>query len=66
VRTDDAKPQLFLLPGDSLTFEQVMVLFTSLTGREPTEAELDEARRSWGEGTPTWTRPVVEGSVTNC
>jgi hypothetical protein len=55
MRTDDPKPTLHLLPGASLTFEQALDLLRELTGREPTEAELAQARAVWerelgGEG----------------
>jgi hypothetical protein len=47
MRTDDPKPELFLVPGSSLTFERVMALYASLTGREPSPEALAEARRLW-------------------
>ncbi|MFB1490954.1 hypothetical protein [Thiocapsa sp. N5-Cardenillas] len=39
------KPTLTLLPGeDALDLNSLMEMYTSLTGKEPTEAELEEAR----------------------
>jgi hypothetical protein len=42
------KPKLILLPGDA-TFEELTDMFRELTGREPTEEDLKEAREVWHE-----------------
>jgi ketosteroid isomerase-like protein len=43
------KPELHLLRGDTLIFEDILALFRALTGREPIEQEIAEARKVWDE-----------------
>jgi hypothetical protein len=43
--TDDAKPELHLLPGDlAFDVDALVALFTQLTGRVPSAQEIAEAR----------------------
>lgn len=44
-KTESQKPTLALVPGeDTLDLDSLMELYTSLTGKKPTPAELEEAR----------------------
>jgi hypothetical protein len=50
MRESNDKPELHLLRGgDDLTFADILALFGALTGREPTEDEVVEARKVWDE-----------------
>jgi hypothetical protein len=42
------KPDLVMVPSDA-TLAELVEMFRQLTGREPTPAELEEARRLWEE-----------------
>jgi hypothetical protein len=48
----DKPPELHVLNPRTATFADVMEMFRSLTGREPTAEEIEEARREW-ESEPT-------------
>ena len=41
----EQKPSLTLLIGDKIDAEAIRRLFVKLTGREPTEVEMEEARK---------------------
>jgi len=43
------KPRLVLMHGDQITFESLMTMFERLTGRKPTDAEVEEAKAEFGE-----------------
>jgi len=38
-----------LMHGDQITFESLMTMFERLTGRKPTDAEVEEAKAEFGE-----------------
>lgn len=44
----DEKPELNLVPGDA-TEEEIIALYTRLTGRAPTADELEELRADMAE-----------------
>jgi hypothetical protein len=41
------KPELVLIEGKDITFEDITGMFRRLTGREPTPEEVEEARQRW-------------------
>jgi hypothetical protein len=43
-------PKPILLRGSTLTFEKLMRLYKALTGREPTDEDLNTARATWDAG----------------
>ena len=46
---DKKQPHLVLLPAERITLGNVFKMFTAMTGREPTEEEVAEARKLWDE-----------------
>lgn len=44
---DTTKPMLVLLNGQKLRFEDIVKLTKKITGRQPTDEELADARKEW-------------------